>query len=182
MIARFFNFKDRDNILKEERRSEDLQWENHRILIFPDYTREVQTRRRSYEQVKQKLRAMQLSYMLLFPVRLKVIMADRAHFFESPEEAWDWLTKEGIEARRGPLKQGGEPPRDRPPPMGGPRRSRRRTISRKGKRGDLAVPIGGGTAGDPGSQMEGTAVESLEVQDQVWAEDGSRLSQSPVLG
>ncbi|KAJ1161340.1 hypothetical protein NDU88_001827 [Pleurodeles waltl] len=119
MIACFFNFKDRDNILKEARRSEDLQWENHKILIFTDYTREVQTRRRSYQQVKQKLRAMQLSYMLLFPAWLKVIMAGRAHFFESPEEAWDWLTEEGIEAQKGPLKQGGgEPSREGPHPFG----------------------------------------------------------------
>ncbi|KAJ1140003.1 hypothetical protein NDU88_006364 [Pleurodeles waltl] len=102
MIARFLNFKDRDTILREARSQPDLRWNNNRILIFLDYTCEVQARRCSYEGVKQKLRAMQLTYMLLFPARLKVLFNGKAFFFDSPETAWDWLMEENRGMRREP--------------------------------------------------------------------------------
>ncbi|KAJ1218179.1 hypothetical protein NDU88_005762 [Pleurodeles waltl] len=106
MIARFLNFKDCDPILKEAGLCPDLRWNNHN-LVFPNYTCEVQYRCRSYKSVKQKLRAMQLTYMLLFPARIKVFMDGKYFFFDSSEAAWDWLTEEGRLARRGPPCSGG---------------------------------------------------------------------------
>ncbi|KAJ1155330.1 hypothetical protein NDU88_008060 [Pleurodeles waltl] len=178
MIARFFNFKDRDNILKEARRTEGLQWENHKILIFPDYTREVQTRRRSYEHVKQKLKAMQLSYMLLFPARLKVLMAGKAYFFESPENAWDWLTEEGVGARREPMKPTGGALREGPPvegPGGAP------DPVEEG-RGTQVSPPNDEAVRDPDTQTEGVTVGPSMPRDTTQAADDTRLSQSLVLG
>ena len=58
-------------------------------MIFPDYSRAVQQRQRSFKEVKQKLRAMNLQYMLLFPARLKVIYQSKTLFFDVPNQAWE---------------------------------------------------------------------------------------------
>ncbi|KAJ1203015.1 hypothetical protein NDU88_006810 [Pleurodeles waltl] len=126
----------RRHLMVEARLCPVLRWENHRILVFPDYTREIQARRRSYEHVKQKLRSMQLTYMLLFPARLKVLMDERSFFFESPETAWGWLTEEGRVAWKGPLRSG------RGSPALGP-------AAHAGKQEDAVTPgpvAGGGAA------------------------------------
>ncbi|KAJ1091617.1 hypothetical protein NDU88_004734 [Pleurodeles waltl] len=50
-----------------------------------------------FEGVKQKQRAMNICYMLLYQARIKVLHADRAHFVDFPEEVWDWLEVRGDE-------------------------------------------------------------------------------------
>ena len=112
-------------------------------MIFPDYSRAVQSRRRSFEEVKQKLRTMNLQYMLLFPARLKVIYHSKTLFFDSPNQAWEWAT-EGhdpvlLEAedpsgpKRGGRMRGGRP---RPTRTLGPgSRQRRAAMQRAGSPG-----------------------------------------------
>lgn len=60
-------------------------------MAFPDYSREVQKQRKTIDSVKDKLRQMHITYMLLFPAKLKVIYRDKALFFTTPGEAWHWL-------------------------------------------------------------------------------------------
>ena len=50
----------------------------------------VQEMRKSFLAVKQKLRAMDVKYMLLYPAKLQVIHKGQSHFFERPEEVWQW--------------------------------------------------------------------------------------------
>ena len=64
------------------------------MMIFPDYTLAVQMQCRSYDQVEQKLWAINLCYMLLYPAKLKVINAEKSFFFTSLEEAWMWATEQ----------------------------------------------------------------------------------------
>ena len=93
MIAKILlNYKDRNTILQHARETEEVKFENSRIMIFPDYTLQVQKIRKSYDAVKQKLRSMGLTYMLMFPSKLKVIHASKSHFFTTPQTAWDWAT------------------------------------------------------------------------------------------
>lgn len=87
MIARILNFRDRDAILQAARTLPALSYQGAKVIIFPDYTKEVQVQRRSYYSVKQKLRALDLPYRLLFPARLRVILQNKTHFFDNPEAA-----------------------------------------------------------------------------------------------
>ncbi|KAJ1092215.1 hypothetical protein NDU88_005327 [Pleurodeles waltl] len=41
--------------------------------------------------MNRKLRALNLSYSLLFPARLRVVDDSATHFFGTPEAVWDWL-------------------------------------------------------------------------------------------
>lgn len=81
MIARFLNFLDRDMILREARKMGEIRHENAKIMIFPDYSREVQKQRQTFDSVKAKLREHKIQYMLLFLAKLKVLYMGKSHFF-----------------------------------------------------------------------------------------------------
>ena len=135
IIARILNFRDRDTILRAARKVQELRLQNSRIMIFPDYSRAVQSRRRSFEEVKQKLRTMNIQYMLLFPARLKVIYHSKTLFFDSPNQAWEWTIEEHgatipepedpLGPRRSGRMRGGRPRTTKPTRLGS--RQRRTT-------------------------------------------------------
>ncbi|KAJ1209477.1 hypothetical protein NDU88_004855 [Pleurodeles waltl] len=47
--------------------------------------------RKGFMEVKAKLHAMNVRYMLLYPARQKVISRGKSHFLDRPEEVWRWL-------------------------------------------------------------------------------------------
>ena len=145
MIAKVLNYKDRNAILRHAREKGEIRHENTRIMIFPDYTTQVQKARKSYDAVKIKLRAMGLTYMLNFPSRLKVLHAGKAHFFTTPQAAWDWATETpNIVPNRQPGWGATEESGERGPETGdGQTRRPRRSRSRRNRRTDR---------GDVGSQ------------------------------
>mgnify|MGYP002804549248 CR=1 FL=1 len=51
----------------------------------------MQEQQKTFIEVKKKLREINLQYMLLYPAKLKVISQGKTHFFERPEEVWNWL-------------------------------------------------------------------------------------------
>ncbi|KAJ1206324.1 hypothetical protein NDU88_001731 [Pleurodeles waltl] len=52
---------------------------------------QTESSRKGFMEVKAKLRAMNVRYMLLYSARLKVISGGRSHFFNRPEEVWRLL-------------------------------------------------------------------------------------------
>ncbi|KAJ1118061.1 hypothetical protein NDU88_006256 [Pleurodeles waltl] len=91
IIARLLNYKDRVCVLRAACESDKELDENCKISIYPDYTNKVQNSRKGFMEVKAKLRAMNISYMLLYPACLKVLLGGRSHFFDRAEEVWRWL-------------------------------------------------------------------------------------------
>ncbi|KAJ1190331.1 hypothetical protein NDU88_007069 [Pleurodeles waltl] len=91
IIAHLLKYKDRNCVLRAARESYKAIYENCKISIYPDYTKKVQGSRKGFMEVKAKLQAMNIRYMLLCPARLKVISGGRSHFFERPEEVWRWM-------------------------------------------------------------------------------------------
>ncbi|KAJ1100499.1 hypothetical protein NDU88_005584 [Pleurodeles waltl] len=91
IIARLLNYKDRDCILRAARETDKAVFENWKISIYPAYTNKVQTSRKGFLEVKAKLSAMNIRYMLLYPARLKVLLRGRSYFFEHPKAVWKWL-------------------------------------------------------------------------------------------
>ncbi|KAJ1092278.1 hypothetical protein NDU88_005389 [Pleurodeles waltl] len=105
IIARLLNYKDRDCVLRAGRMSERAVFENCKISIYPDYTNKVQTSRKGFMEVKAKLRAMNVRYMLLYSARLKVISGGKSHFFDRRRrfgDGWRSGTKLRLVGRRGP--------------------------------------------------------------------------------
>ncbi|KAJ1148574.1 hypothetical protein NDU88_001402 [Pleurodeles waltl] len=91
IIARLLNYKYRDCILRAARESERAIFENCKISIYHDYMNKVQTSRKEFMEVKAKLPAMNIRYMLLYLAHLKVISGGKSHSFDRPEEVWRWL-------------------------------------------------------------------------------------------
>ncbi|KAJ1203766.1 hypothetical protein NDU88_007547 [Pleurodeles waltl] len=91
IIARLLNYRDRDCVLRAACNSDKAVFENGNISIYPDYTNKVQKSRKGFLEVKAKLRAMNVRYMLVYSARFKVLSGGRSHLFEQPEEVWRWL-------------------------------------------------------------------------------------------
>lgn len=90
-ILKLLNFRDRDLVLRESRKIEQLRYEGAKLMIFPDFSIDTQKQRRSFDQVKMNLRNKKIKYSMLFPARLRVQDGERVRFFTSPEEASQWL-------------------------------------------------------------------------------------------
>lgn len=91
VLVRVLHYKDRDVILRAARDLPELAIDNSRISIFPDFSAEVQRRRMQFIAVKKRLRDLQIAYAMLYPARLRVTALGRAHFFDTPALAMDWL-------------------------------------------------------------------------------------------
>ena len=100
IVARLLHF--RDHILAQARLKGDIRIGNSKVMVFPDYTREVQKKRASFQGVKKRLRQNGLTYGVLFPARLRVETDGGALFFESPTEASLWIDNHYSEDGRGP--------------------------------------------------------------------------------
>lgn len=90
-IAKFLNIRDPDAILRLSRVKGNIPLGNKMVAVFPDFSAEVQKRRRTFMEVKRRLRVKNLKYAMLFPARLRVEGGDRVHFFEDRKEAMAWL-------------------------------------------------------------------------------------------
>lgn len=92
-IAKFLNYRDRDNILCLSCEKGNIPFGNKMIAVFPDFSAEVQRKRKTFTEAKRHLRIKNIKYAMLFPARLRVEGEDRAHFFEDPEAAIAWLER-----------------------------------------------------------------------------------------
>lgn len=90
-LVRFLNYRDRNMWLAEARKHKELKFENARIMLFPDFSAETQKRRCSFTDVKRRLRERELKYSMLYPSRLRVQHKGTVKFFETPQDASDWL-------------------------------------------------------------------------------------------
>ena len=91
IIAKFFNFRDRDAILQVARNAPPVKRDNATIRFFPDFTLQVQRARRDFSEVKATLRKEGLQYSMLYSARLRVERNGRVWNFNTPAEAWEWI-------------------------------------------------------------------------------------------
>lgn len=90
-LVRFLNYRDRDMLLAEAWKHKELKFENARIMLFPDFSTETLRKRRSFTDVKRRLRERELKCSMLYPSHLRVQHKGTVEFFESPQDASDWL-------------------------------------------------------------------------------------------
>lgn len=74
IIVKFLSFQDVTRIKQAAREKRIIQWEGHRIGVFPDYTRSVEMQRRKFKECKRRLRERGMEYALVFPATLKIIL------------------------------------------------------------------------------------------------------------
>lgn len=68
--------------------------DNSKISLFPDFSAEVQKQRAQFNDVKKRLRSLEIQYSMLYPARLRVVARDEVHFFEKPALVMQWLDRE----------------------------------------------------------------------------------------
>ena len=87
MIVKVHHFQVKQRILRIARERAPLMFRGHQVRIFPDFTVDVAKRRAAFTGIKQKLRAAQVRYGLLFPARLQLTFNNEKHIFNTPEAA-----------------------------------------------------------------------------------------------
>lgn len=90
-LVRLLNFRDRDLIRAESRKHPELKHDNAVLHLYPDFSTKLQKKRRSFTDVRRRLREKNLVYSMLHRRRLKVSHHGASKFFDSPTEAMDWL-------------------------------------------------------------------------------------------
>ncbi|KAL6477455.1 hypothetical protein MHYP_G00132900 [Metynnis hypsauchen] len=93
IIARVHFYTEKERILRL-RGGRNLDYNGHKVLIFPDYTAEVLGQRRSFRDVMQALRAQQVVHTLRFPAKLCVRYKGQLKCFTSPSEAVKFVETE----------------------------------------------------------------------------------------
>uniref|UniRef100_H3ATU2 L1 transposable element RRM domain-containing protein n=1 Tax=Latimeria chalumnae TaxID=7897 RepID=H3ATU2_LATCH len=93
LIVKFLWFPLRKLILQKARELGSLMWQGHKILIFPDLSRELQKKRKKFLDVKKKLREYGLKYGLFYPATLRISVDGEDFSFTSPIEARAFLAK-----------------------------------------------------------------------------------------
>lgn len=91
-LVRFLNYRDRDRILSEARKHPHLKYENADVHFYPDFSADLQKKRKTFQDIRRRLREKGLPYSMLYPSRLRVVHAGTAKFFDSPEEADSWFS------------------------------------------------------------------------------------------
>lgn len=78
-------------ILAEAQKHPELPYEYTKVMFFPDFLAEVQKRRRSFNEVRCRLRKKEIKYSMLYPSRLRIPYKGTVRFFDTPMEASDWI-------------------------------------------------------------------------------------------
>lgn len=86
ILAKFLYYQDKVKILGLAREKKDLIFHGSRIMIYPDFSADLTKKRRGYDEVKKRLRAAGMSYSLLYPCSLRVMVNGEAKVFRSPED------------------------------------------------------------------------------------------------
>ncbi|KAJ1171566.1 hypothetical protein NDU88_003427 [Pleurodeles waltl] len=174
IIAKLLHYRDRDYLLHQSRTKGDRTMDNHKVRIFPDFSREVQKQRATFSAAKQKLSQLGLQYGMMFPAKLRVVTKEGTQFFTTAEEVWQWLDQ---------LPQEGNGPPGQVPGHGRKREAKRKTAhtvnspshgemqTERRKAMEAAASLNGS---DRGSQVQSAA--NCEPSDSEHESESSRVS------
>lgn len=93
VLMKLLHFRDRDLILRKACDLQDAMINGCPVSSYPDFSADVQKRRMQFQYVKQRLRALQTPYAMLYPAKLRVAALGSTHFFESRKDASQWLDR-----------------------------------------------------------------------------------------
>lgn len=93
LIMKFLNYRDKVRVQDAARRKGKILYNDRQVMLFPDVSAELHKQRRKFDEVKRKLRELNVQYGIVFPARLRVTHSGRSHFFDNPKEAEIFITK-----------------------------------------------------------------------------------------
>ncbi|CAM4731034.1 unnamed protein product [Leuciscus chuanchicus] len=105
VIVRFHNFQDKQRVmaaaskrfaLNNSKQTSDA--DTPQISFFNDYSAAVVQKRKAFNEVKIRLREMQMEYALLYPATLSVKVGQKRKKFTSPEEVAVFLDSRQVPA------------------------------------------------------------------------------------
>lgn len=88
---RFQNSCNRDWILVEARKREEMHYDNTNIMPFPDFSVETQRKHHFFLEFRMRLRGKGLKYSIVYPSKLRVEYQGTLQFFESLGAVTDCL-------------------------------------------------------------------------------------------
>uniref|UniRef100_H2ZSG6 L1 transposable element RRM domain-containing protein n=1 Tax=Latimeria chalumnae TaxID=7897 RepID=H2ZSG6_LATCH len=91
-IIKLLRFPVKELLLRSARDLGTLEWEGHKILLFPDLSRALQDRHRQFLSVKRILRDKMIKYGLFYPATLRVTYKGTTSSFATAEEAEKFLS------------------------------------------------------------------------------------------
>lgn len=91
VLVKLLHFKDRDIILRKARDLPDVAINGSHVSFYLDFFAAVQKRRMQFQDVKRRLRSLQVPYSMLYPAKLRVVALGSTRFFELPKDAVNWL-------------------------------------------------------------------------------------------
>lgn len=91
ILLKLLNFRDRDVALRVAREKGELSINGHRVSLYPDFSGEIQRQRLQFQDIKKRLRALNIPYSMQYPAKLRVVALNTTNFFESPKAALTWL-------------------------------------------------------------------------------------------
>lgn len=72
LIMKFMNLRDRQRVMDAARERKTVMFQQHKVMFFPDFSVEVRKQRRQFDDVKRRLRALNIEYRLRYPAKLAV--------------------------------------------------------------------------------------------------------------
>lgn len=91
MIMKFLNFQDVVRVMREARQKGRVMYGDQEIKFFPDLSAEVLRQRRRFDDIKQRLRSLNLRYGIVYPAKLRVTVNGQTREFEDPSDAEKFL-------------------------------------------------------------------------------------------
>ncbi|CAM4650574.1 unnamed protein product [Leuciscus chuanchicus] len=93
---KFLNFQDVVRVMRAARQKGRVMYGDQEIKFFPDLSAEVLRQRRRFDDIKQRLRSLNLRYGIVYPAKLRVTVNGQTHEFEDPSDAEKFL--QGIQS------------------------------------------------------------------------------------
>ncbi|CAL9698818.1 unnamed protein product [Knipowitschia caucasica] len=95
VVARFHNYQDKQRVMNASwelaRKNHAVKHRDSRVMLFQDYSATVARRKKGYDAVKKRLRALGAEYRLMYPAKLKIIFRGSNKVFNNPTEAEHYL-------------------------------------------------------------------------------------------
>lgn len=87
VLIRFLRQSAREKVLRAARERRGIEWEDAKLSVFPDMTRELAEKRKMFLPAKKALQQLNVRYTLAFPAILRFTWKGRNRSFTSTEEA-----------------------------------------------------------------------------------------------
>ncbi|TNN75584.1 LINE-1 type transposase domain-containing protein 1 [Liparis tanakae] len=98
ILVKFRWLADRDRVMRAARKKKTLQFEENRVMLFPDLSAEIQQQRRMFDGMKTRLHNLNIEFGLQFPAKMRIYHKGKTLTFLTPSDVEVFLRE--IETER----------------------------------------------------------------------------------